>query len=179
MYICVYVCIHVCCVTADELKVVKCLRAYKYFAEVQTLNPFLLNISPTFSSPCYVYTCSDVCTRKYMSWAYTAFRNRICLIDDLTGCCLLLGPIRSPLLPNVRGGGRVLSASSLRSIILKNISEVTGDRAFRRGEGGRSNLSPPLPAYAHACVLLVCMYYTFPPHRYQYYMGLHSGSQHG
>jgi len=75
VYICVYVCIHVCCVTADELKVVKCLRASKYFAEVQTLNPFLLNTSPTFSSPCYVYTCSDVCTRKYMSWAYAAFRN--------------------------------------------------------------------------------------------------------
>jgi len=79
--------------------------------------------------------------------------------------------------PNVRGGEGAVRFKPAE-YYLTNISKVTGDRAFRRGEGGRSNLSPP-PAYAHACVLLVCMYYTFPPHRYQYYMGLHSGSQHG
>ena len=69
--------------------------------------------------------------------------GRICLIDDLTGCCLLLGPIRSPLLAQCEGGGEGAVRFKPAEYYLTNISKVTGDRAFRRGEGGRSNLSPP------------------------------------
>ena len=87
--------------------------------------------------------------------------GRICLIDDLTGCCLLLGPIRSPLLAQCEGGGEGAVRFKPAEYYLTNISKVTGDRAFRRGEGGRSNLSPP--PCVRPCMCLVSVHVLYLP----------------